>query len=130
MQSFMSLNIHIKCYNFKYKVFVQLLRVNNTNKKVGAPCSFLRNTMTKGKFRLQTIIIREGTEASSKMVDHTHESCAFFCYFRSFILCNKSSTVKGITRVIREVDKSNLANFDIAMLCAVGYAQCKTRELP
>ena len=27
--------------------------------------------------------------------------------------------VKGITRVIREADKSNLANFDVAMLCAV-----------
>ena len=37
--------------------------------------------------------------------------CAFFFYFRLFIICNKSSTVKGITRATSEVDKSNLANF-------------------
>lgn len=47
--------------------------------------------------------LREGTGSSSKMVNHTHGSSAFFCYFRSFILCNKLSTVKGITKVIREV---------------------------
>ena len=28
--------------------------------------------------------------------------------------------MRGITRVIREVGKLNLANFDVAMLCAVG----------
>ena len=33
----------------------------------------------------ETIIFREGTGASSKMVDHTHESSAFFCYFSLFI---------------------------------------------
>ena len=103
--------------------FVYLLRVNNTNKKVGSPCSFLRKRTTKGKFRLQTIIFREGTGASEPYA-------RVLRFFRLFIFCNKSSTVKGITRVIREVDKSNLANFDVAMLCAVGYALCKARELP
>ena len=110
--------------------FVYILRVNNTNKKRGvSPCSFLCNATTKGKFRLQMIFFGEGTRASSKMVNHTHESCAFFCYFRLLILCNKSSTVKRITRVIKEVHKSNPTNFDVAMLCAVGYAQCKISKL-
>ena len=103
MQSFASY-IH-KCYNFYYptsfllKMFFVylLLRVNNTNKKGGVTVLVSLQHDDKEKFRLQTIIFREGTGASS----------------------NKSSAVKGITRMIREVDKSNLTNFDVAMLCAL-----------
>ena len=76
----------------------------------------------KGKM----IIFGEGTWANSKMVDYTYESFAFYYYFRLFILCNKLSTAKR--KVIKEVDKTNPTNFDDAMLCSVGYAQCKTRE--
>ena len=61
MQSFTSF-IH-KYYNFYYPIFF-FLKFSCTyyeqitpNKKGGSPCSFLRNATTKGKFRLQTIII-------------------------------------------------------------------------
>ena len=107
--------------------FLYLLRANDTNKNVGSPCSFLRNTTYKGKISASTYhFYAKGLGRVLKWLTIR----AFFCYFRLFILCNKLSTVKGITRVIREVGKLNLANFDVAMLCAVGYAQCKTRELP
>ena len=49
----------------------------------------------------------QSTEFLAKGMRRVLSFC-FFCNFRLFILCNKSTAVKGITRVIKEVDKSSL----------------------